>query len=156
MKMTDLRAVARIESESFADPWPLSTFVAELNLNRPAIYLVAADKETTRVIAYLGAWIIIEEIHITTIAVNGPDRRRGLATLLVAELLKKAFPLGGSVLTLEVRPSNDAAIKFYEKLGLQTLGRRVSYYRDEDALIMTAGKAEVYRLAKKLNRIINT
>jgi len=135
MTEEDLEAVAAIEASSFRDPWPLQSFQTELRHNRHAVYYVI--RADGLVIAYIGAWIIIDEVHITTLAVADPYRRRGIATRLIKALLEKARQKGALCLTLEVRPSNTNARCFYEKLGFKVLGRRKRYYCDEDALIMT-------------------
>ena len=135
MTETDLEAVAAIEQASFQDPWPLKSFCNELQNNRLAVYFVARSEDL--VIAYIGAWIIIDEGHITTMAVAEPYRRRGIAGRLINALIEKAQQRGAHCLTLEVRPSNTAARCFYEKLGFAILGRRKRYYKNEDALIMT-------------------
>lgn len=135
MTEADLEAVAAIEQASFQDPWPLQSFCNELQNNRLAIYFVARSEDL--VIAYIGAWIIIDEAHITTMAVVESYRRRGIANRLINALIEKTQQSGAHCLTLEVRPSNTAACCFYEKLGFITLGRRKRYYRNEDALIMT-------------------
>ena len=136
MKLIDLEAVAAIEKASFQDPWPLRSFLTELQENRLAVYLIARNEEG-EVIGYLGAWIIIDEVHITTLAITAPYRRQGVASRLVDALLQDNRMQEGRVLTLEVRPSNTAARRFYEKLGLKIYGRRKRYYSDEDALIMS-------------------
>ena len=136
MKLKDLEAVTAIESASFHDPWPLRSFLTELQENRLAVYLIARN-EAGEVIGYIGAWIIIDEVHITTLAVTMPYRRQGVASRLVDTLLHDNRMQDGRVLTLEVRPSNTAARRFYEKLGLKIHGRRKRYYSNEDALIMS-------------------
>lgn len=136
MKLKDLEAVAAIENASFHDPWPLRSFLTELQENRLAVYLIARNAEG-EVIGYLGAWIIIDEVHITTLAVTLPYRRQGIASRLVDALLHDSRMQEGRVITLEVRPSNTAARRFYEKLGLKIYGRRKRYYSNEDALIMS-------------------
>jgi [ribosomal protein S18]-alanine N-acetyltransferase len=135
MNEEDLAAVAAIENASFSDPWPLSSFSNELFYNRLAVYYVA--RLEGEVIAYIGSWFVLDEVHITTLAVTEAYRRRGIASRLVEALLEKARSEKAHCLTLEVRPSNTAARSFYEKLGLTVYGRRKRYYSDEDALIMT-------------------
>jgi [ribosomal protein S18]-alanine N-acetyltransferase len=135
MKIDDIEAVAAIEQTSFSDPWPARYFLTELSSNKLAFYLVARCHD--RVIAYIGAWIIFEEVHITTLAVEQSFQRLGLATRLVDALLEKVLPLGAEAITLEVRPSNLVARAFYEKLGFKQCGYRKKYYIDEDAIIMT-------------------
>ena len=131
----DLEAVAAIEQASFYDPWSLQSFQTELEQNTLAVYYVARSEDT--VIAYIGAWIIIDEVHITTLAVTETYRRRGIASRLIKALVEKARQSGAQCLTLEVRPSNTTARSFYEKLGFAEFGRRKRYYSNEDALIMT-------------------
>jgi len=134
MTHNDLPAVAAIERESFKDPWSIHSFQTEIETNRLALYLVARHRD--QVIAYIGAWIVLNEVHITTLAVDKGCRRRGIASRLVGALMEMTGPRGASCLTLEVRPSNTAALRFYQKLGFEVLGRRKHYYADEDALIM--------------------
>ncbi len=128
--------VAAIENVSFSDPWPVESFQTELQSNRLAFYLVARSGTEGAIIGYIGAWQVLDEIHITTLAVAEKYRRRGIASRLVEALLEATASRGVRFITLEVRPSNLAARKFYEKFGFNTLGRRRSYYVDEDALIM--------------------
>ncbi len=135
MTHADLQAVTAIERESFRDPWSLHSFQTEIETNRLALYLVGRIKD--EVVAYIGAWIVLKEIHITTLAVSKSWRRRGIASQMVGALVEMTGPRGAACLTLEVRPSNTAARQFYEKLGFAVMGRRRHYYADEDALIMT-------------------
>ncbi|HED24031.1 MAG TPA: GNAT family N-acetyltransferase [Firmicutes bacterium] len=81
--------------------------------------------------------MIIDEVHITTLAVAEPYRRRGIATRLLQALIQGVGSHRPRSFTLEVRPSNTAARRFYEKQGFAVCGRRLHYYSDEDALIMT-------------------
>lgn len=129
--------VAAIETASFKDPWPQEAFQTELHNNRLAFYLVARFNPGEAIVGYIGAWRVLDEVHITTLAVTENCRRCGIASRLVEDLIKKTARRGARFITLEVRPSNQAARKFYEKLGFKTLGRRKRYYVDEDALIMT-------------------
>lgn len=131
----DLPAVAEIEQVSFKDPWPIEAFETELERNEFAIYLVARVEE--ELIAYIGGWLIVNEAHITTLAVQDKYRRCSIATRLVEELIKQSIKGGARLITLEVRPSNMAARSLYEKLGFSVRGMRTRYYPDEDALIMT-------------------
>jgi len=135
MTVSDVEAVAALEQASFDDPWPIESFIKELSTNQLALYLVL--RHQSMVVAYVGAWVIIDEVHITTLAVEEAYRRRGLATRLIEALIEKTLPYGAGSVTLEVRPSNIAARTFYEKLGFEIYGCRRRYYKDEDALIMT-------------------
>ncbi|MGM0651956.1 MAG: ribosomal protein S18-alanine N-acetyltransferase [Bacillota bacterium] len=137
MDGADVTSVSTIENSSFSDPWPSQSFYTELQSNQLAFYLVARIKNGEKAVAYIGAWQILDEVHITTLAVAEKYRRRGIATRLMEALIEATSSRGARYLTLEVRPSNKSAIKFYEKHGFKTLGRRKRYYADEDALIMT-------------------
>ncbi|MDW7738841.1 MAG: ribosomal protein S18-alanine N-acetyltransferase [Bacillota bacterium] len=142
MLVDDVEAVAALEQASFEDPWPLQSFRTELELNRLANYLVARHED--RIIGYIGAWVIIDEVHITTLAVGEEYRRHGIATRLVRALLDRTCKYDVNAITLEVRPSNKSAIAFYEKLGFRVRGRRKNYYTDEDALIMTKDIVKIF------------
>ncbi len=135
MNEHNLASVFEIEQESFKDPWSLQSFRSELELNRMAIYLVA--RLDGRVVGYIGSWLVLDEGHITTLAVESDYRRCGIGGCLVRTLIKRVIPHGARRMTLEVRPSNRGARKFYSNLGFEVHGRRKSYYSDEDALIMT-------------------
>jgi [ribosomal protein S18]-alanine N-acetyltransferase len=135
MSTGDIDEVAAIEQASFSDPWPARYFFTELSTNKLALYLVA--RAQGRVIAYIGSWMIFEETHITTLAVEEQYRKQGLASGLLEELLNRVIPRGVSAVTLEVRPSNFAARHFYLKHGFKACGYRKRYYKDEDAIIMT-------------------
>lgn len=135
VQQLDLPSIAAIEAECFSDPWTLQAFENELNVNRLALYLVARLND--QVIGYIGSWLIIDEVHITTLAVKKEFRRCGIARLLLADLIRRTRCMGACYITLEVRPSNKAARAFYEKQNFAVNGCRKLYYRDEDALIMT-------------------
>lgn len=137
MNEADVDAVAMIETASFRDPWPSESFYTELESNRLAFYLVARINPEDDAVGYIGAWKVLDEVHITTLAVAEKYRRCGIASRLVEALVISTTKSGARYLTLEVRPSNVPAIRFYEKHGFKTLGRRKRYYVDEDALIMT-------------------
>ncbi len=135
MRLEDLDQVVAIEIASFTDPWAFRAFLSELETNNLAVYLSA--RLYARLIGYIGSWVIIDEVHITTLAVEAPFRRQGLATELLNALIARFEVMGARYITLEVRPSNTAARQFYEKHGFKVCGRRKLYYCDEDALIMT-------------------
>jgi ribosomal-protein-alanine N-acetyltransferase len=143
MQPEDIPAVHAIESASFPTPWPPYAFRGELESNRMAHYLVvrAAD----RVVAYAGLWLMVDEAHITTFAVLPAYRRRGCGGRLLCELLDLAVALGATVATLEVRLSNTAARRLYQRFGFRPVGVRPRYYSDngEDALIMTTEPLEL-------------
>lgn len=135
MREEHLDQVYRIEKVSFPTPWSRASFLGELK-NDFARYLVAAKDE--RVLGYAGMWLILDEAHVTNLAVHPDYRGRGVGRALMAGLMWLAVCLGAVRMTLEVRVSNEAAIGLYKRLGFRQEGRRRGYYSDtgEDALIM--------------------
>ena len=111
MRLKDLDEVAALEKATFARPWSRESFRQELTRNVAARYLVA--EEDGRVIGYAGAWIILDESHITNIAVAEDARGRGVGRKLTEELLRILSNLGASYATLEVRVSNLRAQNLY-------------------------------------------
>jgi len=136
MSLEHLVPVAAIEAASFPVPWSLQAFVQELLENSLAEYLVAL--RNGEVAGYAGAWVILDEAHVTNVAVRPDLRRLGIGRLLMEKLLERVFFLGARRVTLEVRVSNRQAKALYESLGFCTKGVRRGYYEDnkEDALIM--------------------
>lgn len=137
MQVDDIPAVHAIERVSFPVPWPTYAFRQELESNRMARYLVVRAHD--RVVAYAGMWLMVDEAHVTTFAVLPAWRRRGIGGRLLLEMLQLAVRLGASVVSLEVRLSNVAARRLYQRFGFRPVGVRPRYYSDngEDALIMT-------------------
>jgi ribosomal-protein-alanine N-acetyltransferase len=173
MQVSDLRQVMDIEREAFPSPWPASAYRYELTQNDLSTYLVLKLRQpapTSRggvilpsrrrlvepVLGYGGFWMIVDEAHISTIAVHSRWRGRGLGELMLVALIDAAIQRGASEATLEVRVSNLVAQNLYHKYAFDQVGRRKGYYHDnrEDALIMTtprvdeAGFAERYRQLK--------
>ncbi|WP_274361862.1 ribosomal protein S18-alanine N-acetyltransferase [Paenibacillus thermotolerans] len=138
MRLEDVPQICEIEIESFTSPWSESAFVNELTQNHFAQYIVMEHEG--RIIGYGGMWIIIDEAHITNIAVRTAYRGKKLGERLLAELAVKAYRLGAARMTLEVRVSNIVAQRLYAKFGFRGVGVRKGYYSDngEDALIMWA------------------
>jgi len=136
MRLKDVDAVESIEQSSFARPWSRESFRQELTRNVAARYLVA--EQNGEILGYAGAWIILDESHITNIAVREDARGRGIGRKLTGELLKLLSNLGASYATLEVRVSNQRARNLYESLGFISVGKRKKYYEDnqEDACLM--------------------
>lgn len=137
MRWDDLNQVLEIEEASFSSPWSRTAFEMEIGgENRYAYYLVARDGDL--IVGYLGAWFIVNEAHITNIAVRPIYRRRGIGELLMNYFFGKAVERNIDAVTLEVRVSNYNAQHLYRKLGFKEMGVRPKYYQDnqEDALIM--------------------
>ena len=139
MTVDDIDAVAAIEAATFPTPWSRDAFASEMR-NVAARYLVA--EMDGAVVGFAGAWIILDESHITNIAVLREHRGQGIGRLLTAGLLQYLSNLGAAYATLEVRRSNTVAQSLYESLGFIRLGVRKQYYEDnrEDALIMVCDK----------------
>ncbi|WP_125666771.1 ribosomal protein S18-alanine N-acetyltransferase [Paenibacillus baekrokdamisoli] len=138
MTLSDVPEIVNIELEAFTCPWTEEAFVNELTNNHFARYMVM-DYDGI-VIGYGGMWTIMDEAHVTNIAVRENYRGRGLGEKMLIELQKLAVFCGSARMTLEVRVSNLIAQRLYRKLGFEPAGVRPAYYSDnlEDALIMWA------------------
>ena len=136
MRIEDIAAVQEVERASFPIPWPVNAFRHELTQNKNARYIVA--REGDRIVGYAGLWLMVDEAHITTFAVHPDLRRRRIGERLLVRIFEMAQALDAEWLTLEVRASNLAAQKLYEKYGFRPAGIRRRYYSDnnEDAIIM--------------------
>jgi ribosomal-protein-alanine N-acetyltransferase len=133
----DLAAVVAIERASFVDPWPVRSLLTELQPDRLRCPLVA--EVAGEMAGYLLAWRVANQLHILNLAVRPDLRRTGIATALLRASLEEAQARGLTEATLEVRPSNQGALAFYQRHGFVPAGRRRRYYANtgEDALIMT-------------------
>ena len=142
LTVADLAEVAVIENVSFTAPWPTSAYTTELTTNRLARYVGARIDGT--LVGFGGIWLMVDEAHITTMAVLPTHRRTGVATVLLLELLQEARRGGARVATLDVRVSNVEAQSLYRSFGFAEVGRRIRYYDDngEDALVMTTAELE--------------
>ncbi len=169
MEIKDIPQVVEIEKESFPAPWSISYFRKELISNRLAHYFVSRqDKDGSNlpvsklerllsqaklvfngkltnsdyIVGFIGLWIVVDEVHITTITVKKDCRRQGIGELLLTTAIELSIEQNTHFITLEVRTSNAAARKLYEKFGFVTTGIRRNYYTDtqEDALIMTTDR----------------
>ena len=135
MRPEDAEAVEKVEKASFAVPWSRKSFWEEA-ANERTYYLLAL--EDNEVIGYAGTWILDDEAQITNVAVGPTHRGKGVGAKLMEELIRAARARGATRMTLEVRPSNEAAVALYKKFGFKDYGRRPHYYLDngEDAMIM--------------------
>lgn len=138
MTMEDIPAICEIEQEAFTTPWTAGAFQNELTSNQFARYMVM--EINGEVAGYGGMWLIMEEAHVTNVAVLKKYRGKKLGERLMRELQNTASFFGAVRMTLEVRPSNHVAKALYEKLGFYSVGIRRGYYTDnrEDAVIMWA------------------
>ena len=153
MRLEDLTAVHEIELASFVTPWPPHAYRNELESNRLAHYLVARAGDA--VAAYGGMWLMVDEAHITTFAVHPAWRRQRIGERLLLGFLDLAIDRGAHEATLEVRLSNLAARKLYEKYGFRPVGLRPHYYTDdhEDALIMTTSPLDDAAMRARIERL---
>ncbi len=181
MRLEDVEAVLAIDRLSFPLPWSASSYRYELTQNAHSYFFVAlatpSEPEAARagwrarlasllkgpeatplpqrlVVGYAGFWYIVDEAHISTIAVHPDWRDQGAGQQLLVGLLERALDLNAVKATLEVRVTNTRAKSLYRKYHFEEVGRRRRYYRDngEDALLMTAelpagSRDELRRLA---------
>ena len=153
MRLEDLEEVQRIEQASFSTPWPSNAYRSELMTNRLASYLVA--RIDGRIVGYGGMWLMVDEAHITTFAIHPGWRRQRIGERLLLAFLDLARDRHAREATLEVRLSNLAARRLYEKYGFRPVGLRPRYYSDnnEDALIMTTEPLSDPRLRARIERL---
>ena len=135
MMPQDAAEVERIEQASFAVPWSRQSFWEEA-ANEQTLYLLLLEDE--QIIGYAGAWLVLDEAQVTNVAIAAEKRGQGFGHKLMAELMARARERGARRMTLEVRPSNTAALALYKDCGFADYGRRPRYYQDngEDAVIM--------------------
>jgi ribosomal-protein-alanine N-acetyltransferase len=136
MRRRHLRAVLAIEADAYPRPWSSTLFLGELAQRATRSYFVALLDG--RVVGYAGSMLTPDGAHVTTVAVDPDRRQNGIATMLMCTLHDDARERGADALTLEVRASNVAARRLYERFGYEAEGLRRRYYSDngEDAVIM--------------------
>ena len=132
MRPSDLRAAMDLDALALPKPWSEGIWKGELE-SPFALYLVL--EEGGEIVGQIGVRNVLDELHVTTVAVHPEHRRHGHARTLVRAALS-AYP-EARLVHLEVRPSNGAARALYGALGFRETGRRPRYYGDEDALLMT-------------------
>lgn len=135
MKSKDIKEILVIEAKAFSVPWTESDFISELE-NPRAHYLVFEEKGI--LIGYAGFWQVLEEGHITNIAIAPEFQGQGYGKKLIQAMLNNARSIHIEQMTLEVRESNVNALKAYSSVGFHIEGRRSQYYTNpnEDAIIM--------------------
>lgn len=135
MNEFDIDGVLVVEEQSFTTPWSRAGFVAEMK-NELSHYLVMVHHG--QIIGYAGMWIIVDEAHVTNVAIVPEYRGQKLGEKLMSALIEHAKNRGALSMTLEVRASNAVAQAMYAKFGFVSRGVRRKYYTDtqEDALIM--------------------
>jgi [ribosomal protein S18]-alanine N-acetyltransferase len=136
MELRDIDQIYEIESKSFTTPWSKEAFYNELTKNKFAFYTVLEVED--EVVGYCGSWVIVDEVHITNIALLPEYRGMKLGEALLCKVMDIVREMGAKTMTLEVRVSNIPAQSLYRKLGFQDGAIRKQYYTDnmEDAIVM--------------------
>lgn len=134
MEPHQLQAVIELEARSFDNPWSADLVAREVEQDHSCLLVVTHHEA---VVAFVIVWVIVDEIHVLNVAVDPALRRKGIARLLLEELLERGRRGGMASAVLEVRVSNEPAIELYRGLGFEIVGKRLGYYSDgEDAWIM--------------------
>ncbi len=183
MQLDDVDEVIAIERATFPLPWSSRSYRRELADNEYCFYFVARKRDAPQatssrwrrawqrvqggrrqpILGYGGFWLLVNEAHISTIAVRPEWQRRHIGELLLVTMLDRAIELNAEVATLEVRVSNVAAQALYHKYGFAQVGLKLCYYNDnaEDALIMAterltsaAYQARYQQLKRELRRVL--
>jgi len=151
MREADIATVQEIERAIFSTPWPRNAYYRELASRSSAHYMVLRQEGPVErpegfqgaefdpsIVGYGGMWRMYDEAHVTTIGVRYDLQHRGHGRVLFAGLVQAAYDMGAKWVTLEVRTSNENAMKMYETFGFKVIGRRKGYYTDngEDAIVM--------------------
>ncbi|HET9905574.1 MAG TPA: ribosomal protein S18-alanine N-acetyltransferase [Anaerolineales bacterium] len=146
MTLDDLDQVTAIDRVSFSLPWPERSFRFDLTDN-PASRCWVAELDG-KVVGMIVSWLIVDEVHVATIATHPEYRRRGIAKRLLTHTLQHLKEEGAQSSFLEVRASNFAAQDMYRKFGYEETGLRPRYYKDndEDAILMTLESLDVEKL----------
>jgi ribosomal-protein-alanine N-acetyltransferase len=133
----DLEGVLAVEEESFTNPWTREMYAWELQ-NRSVCHIYVVRTPECAVAGFCAFWLVFDEIHINNLAMRPAYRGQGLGTQLIRHVLEEGKALGARRATLEVRASNQAARRLYERLGFYVAGTRRNYYTNpvEDALIL--------------------
>ncbi len=143
MAATDLARVHALEKMCFPTPWPLKSFRFELEENDVSYLWVAEHQpgvgQMPEVVGMIVVWLLVDEVHIATLAVDPRYRKQGIAARLLCTSLVHCLALGATSATLEVRESNIPAQRLYARFGFEQVGQRKGYYQDngEDALLLT-------------------
>lgn len=134
----DVDTVVAIETEAFTTPWQRETFLDLID--RPALEILVLEDEAAGIIGYAVLWCILDQGELANMAVTPAHRRRGLGAFLLSRVLDVARERGIETVFLEVRTSNEDALKLYRRFGFADVGLRKGYYEHpkEDARVMKA------------------
>ena len=143
MTVEDVPSVSQLDRTSFSLPWPEYAFYYEVKDNSAARCFVA-ETEDKRIVGMAVSWVILDELHIATLAVHPDYRRQGIGERILTEALRDGRQAGTRYALLEVRAGNEAAQNLYRKFGFRAVGRRPKYYKDnsEDAVLMNLDDLE--------------
>jgi ribosomal-protein-alanine N-acetyltransferase len=137
LRRRHLSGVMAIEKVSYPKPWSEKVFVNEIEMMRRGERCYRVARQRNEVVGYAGMMFVVDEAHVTNIAVAPGLHRQGIATRLLAELAWAAIEHGCEGLTLEVRVSNLGAQALYQRFGFESAGIRTKYYENvEDAIVM--------------------
>ena len=136
LKAEDVDAVVSIETEAFSSPWRRETFLDLIG--RPSLELLVMDDQRSGIIGYAVLWCILDQGELANMAVSPGFRGRGLGAFLLSRVLETARERGIEQMYLEVRVSNEAAVRLYTSFGFADVGLRRAYYDrpKEDARVM--------------------
>jgi ribosomal-protein-alanine N-acetyltransferase len=151
MRRRHIAEIMPIEEGSYPRPWSASVFSSELEMARrdERTYLVA--RRGGQLIGYAGVMYVLDDAHVTNIAVRAAAQRQGIATRLLAELAWAARDRGCTAMTLEVRVSNTGAQELYRRFGFAPAGIRQRYYENtEDAIVMWCHDVHTPEYAERL------
>jgi ribosomal-protein-alanine N-acetyltransferase len=138
MKVSDLDDIMEIERTSFRAPWSRQVFIEELERDWAHVDVLRAREAHAPVIAFINYWLVRDEVHVLNVATHPDARRSGHAARLIEHVVAFANKHKCRYITLEVRRSNQPAIRLYRKYGFRPVGIRPNYYVEdnEDAIVM--------------------
>ena len=132
-----LNACMYLDEKSLKGLWTKSQWEKELS-DPKRICLGIVELETKKLLGLCSAWLVIDELHITSIAIHPMHQRKGLGKFLLSDLIKRSSALKTNLIHLEVRATNEPAKAFYKSMGFKTIGNRSNFYKDgSDALLLT-------------------
>ena len=132
----DLNSCLDLDQESFQGLWTKSQWEKELS-DPKRICIGIVELQSKKLLGLCSAWLIIDELHLTYIAVHPLHQRKGLGKFLISDLIKRSNSFRTNHIYLEVKDKNDSAKAFYKDLDFKTIGNRPNYYRDgSDAIIL--------------------
>ena len=132
----NLDACMDLDQKSLKGLWTKSQWEKELT-DPKRICLGLIELETKKLLALCSAWLVIDELHITSIAVHPSHQRKGLGKFILSDLIKRSSSLKTNQIHLEVKDTNEPAKAFYKSMGFKTIGNRSNFYKDgSDALLL--------------------